>query len=124
MAKRMAFPALLALLLMTSAVHAQTQAPVDVSRLPLNLERIQRALRQSSIRDDSTGLNIRYIVDVYGQAPPIVIFGPQFDLLYGPVPNSAPTHKEMIEHVTPIEYRAPPADLSALFRWLAERSKK
>jgi len=124
MAKRMAFPALLALLLMTSAVHAQTQAPVDVSRLPLNLERIQRALRQSSIREDSTGLNIRYIVDVYGQAPPIVIFGPQFDLLYGPVPNSAPTHKEMIEHVTPIEYRAPAADFSALLRWLAERSKK
>ena len=122
MAKRMAFPALLALLLMTSA--AQAQERVDVSRLPINLERIQRELRQSSIREDSTGLNIRYIVDVYGQAPPIVIFGPQFDLLYGPVPNSAPTHKEMIEHVTPREYRAPAADFSALLRWLAERSKK
>ena len=122
MAKQMAFPALLALLLMTSAVQAQ--GPVDVSRLPINLERIRRELRQSSIREDSTGLNIRYIVDVYGQAPPIVIFGPQFDLLYGPVPNSAPTHKEMIEHVTPREYRAPAADFSALLRWLAERSKK
>ena len=115
----MALPALLALL-MTSAAQAQ----VDVSRLPINLERIQRELRQSSSREDSNGLNIRYIVDVYGQAPPIVIFGPQFDLLYGPVPNSAPTHKEMIEHVTPREYRAPAADFSALLRWLAERSKK
>jgi hypothetical protein len=122
MAKRMAFPALVTLLLMTSAAHAQQ--PIDVSRLPINLERIQRELRQSSIREDSNGLNIRYIVDVYGQAPPIVIFGPQFDLLYGPVPNSAPTHKEMIEHVTPREYRAPAADFSALLRWLAERSKK
>jgi hypothetical protein len=122
MAKRMTFPALLALLLMTSAAGAQQQ--VDVSRLPINLERIQRELRQSSVREDSNGLNIRYIVDVYGQAPPIVIFGPQFDLLYGPVPNSAPTHKEMIEHVTPREYRAPAADFSALLRWLAERSKK
>ena len=122
MTKRMAFPALLALLLMTSA--AEAQGPVDVSRLPINLERIQRELRQASIRDESEGLNIRYIVDVYGQAPPIVIFGPRFDLLYGPVPNSAPTHKEMIEHVTPQEYRAPAADLNALFRWLAERSKK
>ena len=74
MAKRMAFPALLALLLMTSA--AEAQEPVDVSRLPINLERIQRELRQASIRDESEGLNIRYIVDVYGQAPPIVIFGP------------------------------------------------
>src|SRR6188474_1335772 len=121
MTKRMAFPALLALLL-TSA--AEAQEPVDVSRLPINLERIQRELRQASIRDESEGLNIRYIVDVYGQAPPIVIFGPRFDLLYGPVPNSAPTHKEMIEHVTPQEYRAPAADFSALLRWLAERSKK
>ena len=33
-------------------------------------------------------------------------------------------HPEMIEHVTPQEYRAPAADLNALFRWLAERSKK
>ena len=137
MAERMAFPALLALLLMTAAASASARAPdpptpgeggqqgpVDVSRLPINLERIQRELRQSSIKEDSNGLNIRYIVDVYGQAPPIVIFGPQFDLLYGPVPNSAPTHREMIEHVTPREYRAPAADFGALLRWLAERSKK
>jgi len=121
MTKRMAFPALLALLLLTSA--AEAQEPVDVSRLPINLERIQRELRQASIRDESEGLNIRYIVDVYGQAPPIVIFGPRFDLLYGPVPNSAPTHKEMIEHVTPKEYRAPAADFSSLFRWFADKSK-
>jgi hypothetical protein len=124
MITRLAFPALLALLLMTSAARAQQQETVDVSRLPINLERIQRQLRESSIKEEREGLNIRYIIDVYGQAPPIVIFGPQFDLLYGPVPNSAPTHKEMIEHVTPIEYRAPAADLNALFRWLAERAKK
>ena len=122
MTKKMAVPALLAQLLMTSVVHAQQ--PVDVSRLPINLERIQRELRQSSIREEGDGLNIRYIIDVYGQAPPIVIFGPQFDLVYGPVPQSAPTHKEMIEHVTPKEYRAPAADFSALLRWFAERSKR
>jgi hypothetical protein len=122
MTTRMAFPALLALT-MTSAVYAQREV-VDVSRLPINLERIQRALQESSEREERDGLNIRYIIDVYGQAPPIVIFGPQFDLLYGPVPNSAPTHREMIEHVTPREYRAPAADFSALLRWLAERSKK
>lgn len=122
MTKRLTFLALLAMLLMTSAARAQE--PVNVSRLPINLERIQRQLRESAIKEERDGLNIRYIIDVYGQAPPIVIFGPQFDLLYGPVPNSAPTHREMIEHVTPQEYRAPAADLNALFRWLAERSKK
>jgi hypothetical protein len=121
MVKALAFPALLALL-MTPAIRAQET--VDVSRLPINLEKIQRELRQSSIREERDGLNLRYIIDVYGQAPPIELFGPTDDLVYGPVPNTAPTHREMIEHVTPKEYRAPAADFSALLRWLADRSKK
>jgi hypothetical protein len=100
------------------------QEAVDVSRLPLNLDRIQRGLRQSAIREERQGLNIRYVVDVYGQAPPLVIFRPEDNLVYGPVPYGAPTHKEMIEHVTPKEYRAPAADFSALLRWLAEKGKK
>ena len=111
------------LAMMTSSVYAQ-QPAVDVSRLPINLERIHRELRQSSEREEHQGLNIRYVIDVYGQAPPIVLIDPGFDLVHGPVPDSAPTHKEMIEHVTPIEYRAPAADLGALLRWLADRSKK
>jgi len=119
---RVAAVAALTTLIMTPAVHAQ-QA-VDVSRLPINVERIQRELRQSSEREQHQGLNIRYVIDVYGQAPPIVLIDPTFNLIYGPVPKSAPTHREMIEHVTPIEYRAPPADLSALLRWLTDRSTK
>jgi hypothetical protein len=121
MTRRVAF-AIVTALTMTSAAHAQET--VDVSRLPINLEKIQRELRQSSDRQEHQGLNIRYIVDVYGQAPPIVIFGPEDNLVNGPVPYGAPTHREMIERVTPQEYRAPPADLNALFRWLVERSKR
>ena len=100
------------------------QEAVDVSRLPLNLDRIQRGLRQSAIREERQGLNLRYVVEVYGQAPPFVLFGPEDNLVHGPVPYGAPTHKDMIEHVTPKEYRAPAADFSALVRWLAERTKK
>jgi hypothetical protein len=100
------------------------QEAVDVSRLPLNLDRIQRELRQSAIREERQGLNLRYVVEVYGQAPPLVLFGPDDDLVYGPVPYGAPTHKDMIEHVTPKEYRAPAADFSALLKWLAEKGKK
>jgi hypothetical protein len=122
MNKRVAFAALLALI-MTPAVRAQQQT-IDVSRLPIDLQRIQRELRQSSEREERQGVNIKYMIDVYGQAPPIVLIDPTFDLVHGPVPNSAPTHRDMIDHVTPIEYRAPPADLSALFRWLAERNRK
>ena len=120
---RIAAAALL-MLLLAATVQGQTPDTVDVSRLPLNLERIQRGLRQSTTREESQGLNIRYVVDVFGQAPPLVIFRPEDNLVYGPVPYGAPTHKEMIEHVTPKEYRAPAADFSALLRWLAERGSK
>ena len=113
-----------ALLMLQLTSAALAQGTVDVSRLPLNLDRIQRALRQSAIREERQGLNLRYVVEVYGQAPPLVIFWPEDNLVYGPVPYGAPTHKEMIEHVTPKEYRAPIADFSALLRWLAERAGK
>lgn len=96
---------------------------VDVSRLPLNLDRIVRELHQFAIREERQGLNLRYVIDVYGQAPPLVFFGPEANLVYGSVPYSAPTHREMIEHVTPKEYRAPAADFSALLRWLWDRAR-
>jgi len=53
-----------------------------------------------------------------------VIFGPEDHFVFGPVPYGAPTHKEMLEQITPREYRAPVADFSALLRWLSERAKK
>ena len=102
----------------------RAQETVDVSRLPLNLNRIQRELRQSAVREERQGLNLHYVIDVYGQAPRIVIFGPDDNLVHGPVPYGGPTHRDMIEQVTPKEYRAPAADFSALVRWLAERTRK
>jgi hypothetical protein len=100
------------------------QTSVDVSRLPIDIEKIHRELRESSEREERDGLNLRYVIDVYGQAPPLVLFESGEELVYGPVPWSAPTHRDMIEHVTPKEYRAPAADFSALLRWLAERAQK
>jgi len=115
---------LTAFVMLSLASTAAAQTTVDVSRLPINLERIHRELQQSTIREEHDGLNLRYVIEVYGKAPPIVIFGPDDNLVHGPVPYGAPTHREMIEHVTPKEYRAPAADLGALSRWLAERAKK
>jgi hypothetical protein len=102
------------------AVAAQGQgnaapATVDVNRLPINLERIQRKLRQTAVREERNGLNLSYVVEVYGQSPPIQFFAPREDLRRGPVPYGAPTHRQMIEAVTPQEHRAPAADLGALF---------
>ena len=116
--------ALTALGIVSMAWVAVAQGAVDVSRLPLDLERIQRKLQASSIREERQGLNLHYVVEVYGRAPAIVFFGPKDNLLYGPVPYGAPTHRDMIEHVTPREYRTPVADLGALARWLADQAKK
>jgi hypothetical protein len=103
-------------------VDVNKQDTVDVSRLPVNLDRIQRQLRQTAVRAEREGLNLRYMVDVYGRAPRIELFAPQPNLMTGPTPYGAPTHRQMIEAVTPQEYRAPAADFGALFRWLADKA--
>jgi hypothetical protein len=115
--------ALAALLSSTLALPATAQGTVDVAKLPVNVDRIQRQLQQSAVREERNGLNLRYVVDVYGQAPRIELFTKQDRLADGPVPYGAPTHRQMIEAVTPQEYRAPAADFGALFRWLADKAK-
>jgi hypothetical protein len=97
---------------------------VDVGKLPVNLARIQKQLQQSNVREERDGLNLRYFVPVFGQAPRIDLF-PQREpgLFTGPPPYGAPTHRQMIDQVTPQEYRAPAADFSALARWFSDKSK-
>ena len=113
-------------LLILGAAHAASaqQTSVDVKRLPLDLTKVTRQLRQSAGTDTHNGLHIRYSVDVYGQAPRIELFTKQDNLATGPVPYGAPTHRDMINQVTPIEYRAPIMDFSALVRWLSDRANK
>ena len=113
-------------LLILGAAHAAAaqQTSVDVKRLPLDLTKVTRQLRQTAGTESRNGLHIRYSVDVYGQAPRIEFFTKQDNLATGPVPYGAPTHRDMINQVTPIEYRAPIMDFSALVRWLTDRANK
>jgi hypothetical protein len=113
-------------LLILGAAHAAAaqQTSVDVKRLPLDLTKVTRQLRQTAATESHNGLHIRYSVDVYGQSPRIELFTKRDNLATGPVPYGAPTHREMIDHVTPIEYRAPVMDFSSLVRWLTDRANK
>ena len=113
-------------LLLLGAAHAAAaqQTPVDVKRLPLDLDKVTRQLRQTSATESHSALHIRYTIDVYGQAPRIELFTKQDNLASGPVPYGAPTHRDMINQVTPIEYRAPIMDFSALLRWLTDKANK
>jgi len=96
---------------------------IDVSRLPLNLDRIKRQVRQSTVRDESDGLRLRYVVDVFGQSPRIELFGGLENSLTGPAPYGAPTHQDMLQIMTPQEFSAPAANFGNLFRWLADKAK-
>jgi hypothetical protein len=105
----------------TPAAAAPQDAPEHYG---LNLSRIQRGLRKSAERQDYDGLNLRYYVNVYAPAPPIKLFTPLDNLLYGPVPYGGPTHRDMMNVVTPQEFSAPAADFSGIARWLAGKAKK
>ena len=75
------------------------------------------------MRDESDGLRLRYIVDVFGQAPRIELFTNRDYLAHGPAPYGAPTHQDLLQIITPQEHRAPAADFGNLFRWLADKAK-
>src|SRR5262245_55503717 len=96
---------------------------IDVSRLPINLDRIPRQLRQTTVREERDGLNLRYIVDVFGQAPRLELFTKQDNLKFGPAPYGAPTHQDMMRVMTPQEFSAPAANFGNLFNWFKSSDK-
>ncbi len=81
---------------------------VDVNQLPVNLGRIQRRLRASAERETRDGLNLRYFIDVYAPAPPIILLTKEDKLDTGLVPSTAPTHQDMLRFLTPRGLTAPP----------------
>jgi hypothetical protein len=80
-------------------------ATIDVSRLPIDLNRIERQFRQGQTREERNGLNLRYFVDVFAQAPQIKLFTKADNLEWGQAPYGGPTHSQMVEAMTPREYR-------------------
>jgi hypothetical protein len=92
----------------TAGISAETAVAVsgiDVNRLPIDLKRIEDRFRQGQIREERNGLNLRYFVEVFAKAPRIVLFTPEDNLEYGPAPYGGPTHRDMLEEMTPREYR-------------------
>jgi len=103
---------------------AAAQAQINPDQLGLNLSRIQRELRRSAERQEYDGLNLRYYVNVFAPAPTIRLFTPLDNLLYGPAPYGGPSHRDMMQMITPQEFRAPAADLTGVARWFGNKAKK
>ena len=100
------------------------RADTEPHPLPVSLDRIRRHLDRTPARESSSfsaSLRLQVRVDVYARAPQIELFGEVFDPLVGAVPFGAPSHAEMIDVVTPREFRSkaiPLLSLDALFDWL------
>lgn len=100
----------------TTGAPASPAAPaIDASALGISLSRISRRLAaESAARSEgSSPLKLEFHVDVYGNAPQLRFFTGQ-DLVYGAVPGSAPTHIDMMRHVTPQAFRSPRVDFLSL----------
>ena len=101
----------------------QQPATVDVSKLPLDLTRVQRALRASDTREEREGLKLNYFLNVYGTTPRIQLFTKADNLAFGRAPYGGPTHNEMLEVMTPQAFRAPAMNLGAAVKWLTDKAK-
>ena len=97
------------------------EQPIDVTKLGVSLKRIQRGLFIAESREKQGGdaMRLEFNIQVYGKAPKIEVLQ-GVDLSNGAVPGSAPSHRQVIEHLTPQIYRTPTMPVSALAMWAAQ----
>ena len=118
------------------AAAAQTQpAPAhavpSVESLGMSFDRIKRELRILPPSTAPTALKVEYYVEVQGLMPALPLFRPG-ELTTGPVPLGAPTHWDMMDHVTPLAFKSPTIPVSAiaimgiqmLLKWEVARARE
>ena len=97
--------------------------PVDVSRLGVSLDRIKRELAPAAnVQTPDGPMKLSYAVQVIGQAPKIDLL--QGFSLNGPLMYGGPTHREVLDVVTPQAYRSPVMNISALTYWAAQKLRQ
>ncbi|MBA3269638.1 MAG: hypothetical protein H0T71_03935 [Acidobacteria bacterium] len=96
-----------ALMIATLAAPALAVAqdpPVDASKMGVSLSRIKRELVQAQADDQNPdALKITFTVQVVGTAPRINLL--EGFAVEGPVPYGPPTHREVLDVLTPQEFR-------------------
>jgi hypothetical protein len=115
-----------------AAAQADPARPIpSVEALGVSFERIKRELRMRPPSTARTPLKLEYYVEVQGLLPQIPIFAPG-ELTSGPVPYGAPTHADMLDHVTPLAFKSPAIPVSGilmmgvqmLVQWEANRARE
>ena len=112
------------------ADRPQTGTEIDATKLGVSLSRIQKGLRVAEVKEKENreGLRLEFNVQVFGVAPRIDVIPDGEDLVFGPVPGTAPSHPQFLEFVTPQIFRTPAMPISTFAmwaaQWLADKSKK
>ena len=110
---------------------APDQALPSFESLGLSFARIKRELRTLPPSTARTPLKLEYYVEVQGVMPALPLFRPD-ELTTGPIPYGAPTHADMLDHVTPLAFKAPAIPVSSLaimgivklVQWEAQRARE
>jgi hypothetical protein len=107
------------------------QGSVNPDQLGVSLDRIRLRFRRTGLFEpvfDSYKLKLSTYVDVVGKAPPLRLFGPDSnvknELTSRAVPFGGPTHRDMLQVMTPQEFRTPAMDMTALIEWLSRQFDK
>lgn len=110
---RGALAALLATLIGSQPAVLSAQQPTPpptVESLGVSFERIKRQMGEKAATKDQTGLKLEFYVEVVAEAPPFQLFAPG-ESSFGQVPGAAPSHADMMRHITPLAFSAPAATL-------------
>ena len=112
---------LVALFALPAGAFAQDRQAVDPAKMGVDLSRIKRELAQAQAEQSDNGdpLRLRFTVEVVGTAPKIDFL--EGFSVEGPIPYGAPTHREVLEVLTPKEYRSPVIPFYSLARVAAQK---
>jgi len=117
-----------------SASASQTTSPnvPDIDALGVSFDRIKRLLADRAPSENKSGLKLNYYVEVVALAPTIQLFTREELAPRGVIPWGGPTHADIVNLLTPIEFRSPRVDVSTLAilgimklaQWEADRMKR
>ncbi|MCY4027923.1 MAG: hypothetical protein OXH75_16630 [Acidobacteria bacterium] len=104
--------------------RAQTtdDAPLTADEIPISFDRVRRELDRA-LRAPNAGraLRLNDYVTVYARLPPLDLIENTFDLSQGPIPHGAPTRIEMLNAMTPREWRTQGVNLANVIGWTVRR---
>ena len=117
---RIAALLLISLLTWPANAFAQDAQAVDPSKMGVDLSRIKRELNQAATEAASDDpLRLNFTVEVVGTAPRID-FLEGFDV-NGPIPYGPPSHREVLDVLTPQEFRSPVVPFYSLAALAAQK---